>query len=281
MKKYENSGGEIFPIPGNETIRGTFKSLVPIKTLGNKLPLYIIHGLGLNVLNLKDLAYHLNAERPVLGLQAKGLDGIEEPLDNLQSMARHYMSEILEHNPSGPYALAGYSSGGLIAFEIKSLLELMGKDVRILAILDGSAEILDNANLKSAEKLRRKLHNYWWNVKHPLLISGRKIDKMNRLVGNLFTRHGTKNYYSLLDHIIEKHKYAINNYIPTKSNGVIYLFRAQTRNYFEMDREFLGWKRYTGNEVKVLTVPGDHFTMLKLPHVKELADVLDNVLENC
>ncbi|MBC8153607.1 MAG: amino acid adenylation domain-containing protein, partial [Bacteroidetes bacterium] len=54
---------------------GTLKSLVPIKPTGSKIPVYVIHGDGLNVLNFSGLAAHMDADQPVYGLQARGLDG--------------------------------------------------------------------------------------------------------------------------------------------------------------------------------------------------------------
>src|SRR5690606_226928 len=53
-------------------------SLVNIKPTGSKTPLYIVHGQGLNVLNFSGFASYMDAEQPVYGIQAKGLDGVEE-----------------------------------------------------------------------------------------------------------------------------------------------------------------------------------------------------------
>ncbi|RYE11766.1 MAG: amino acid adenylation domain-containing protein, partial [Sphingobacteriaceae bacterium] len=73
----------------------TWDSLVPIKAKGSKTPLYIVHGAGLNVLLFNTLAMHMHSEQPVYGLQAKGLNGIDQPLDKLEDIAAHYVNEIL------------------------------------------------------------------------------------------------------------------------------------------------------------------------------------------
>jgi hypothetical protein len=39
------------------------------------MPVYIVHGVGLNVLNFNELAQHVDLEQPVFGLQGIGLDG--------------------------------------------------------------------------------------------------------------------------------------------------------------------------------------------------------------
>ena len=68
------------------------------------------------------------------------MNGDEEPLDNIEDMAANYIEEMLRQNPEGPYSLAGYSLGGLIAYEMARQLKAMGKEVKILALFDAVAE---------------------------------------------------------------------------------------------------------------------------------------------
>ncbi|KAG1657622.1 Dimodular nonribosomal peptide synthase [Nymphon striatum] len=49
----------------------TWGSLVPIKAKGNKPPVFIVHGAGLNVLNFNSLAKYVDEDQPIYGLQAK------------------------------------------------------------------------------------------------------------------------------------------------------------------------------------------------------------------
>jgi acyl carrier protein len=90
----------------------TWDSLVPIKPNGTKVPIYIVHGAGLNVLLFNTLAKHMDEDQPVYGMQAKGLNGVDEPLSRIEDIAAHYISAIRVQNPDGPYALAGFSFGG-------------------------------------------------------------------------------------------------------------------------------------------------------------------------
>src|ERR1700744_5387274 len=64
-----------------------WKSIIPIKTTGSKMPIYVVHGAGLNVLTFNDFAGHVDAEQPVFGLQGVGLDGEEVAIDSIQSIA--------------------------------------------------------------------------------------------------------------------------------------------------------------------------------------------------
>ena len=124
--------------------KDSWKSLVPIKPDGKKPPLYIVHGSGLTVLIFHALAMGLDPDQPVFGLQARGLNGTDEPFDNMEEIAAYYVNEILEQNPQGPYSLAGYSFGGIVAFEMAKQLKARGSEVNMLAIFDNA----DNSSFR-------------------------------------------------------------------------------------------------------------------------------------
>ncbi|MFK7935305.1 MAG: alpha/beta fold hydrolase, partial [Saprospiraceae bacterium] len=125
--------------------KSRFTSLIPIRPTGTKLPIYLVHGGGLHVLFYQTLVQHLGDDQPVYALQARGLNGDEEPLDRIEDMAAHYLSEIQELNPEGPYHFAGYSLGGLIAWEMAKQVREQGKQVGLLALFDApNDEIIGN-----------------------------------------------------------------------------------------------------------------------------------------
>ncbi len=92
-----------------------FSPLVPIRA-GDGVPLFIVHGVGGNVMELFALGRLLDG--PVYAIQARGLDGSEPPNTSIAAMAEDYLAVIREAFPEGPFHLSGYSSGGLTAFEM-------------------------------------------------------------------------------------------------------------------------------------------------------------------
>jgi len=46
-----------------------------------------------------------------------GLDGSQPPHTTIKEMAVHYVREMREVQPEGPYLIGGRSSGGTVAFE--------------------------------------------------------------------------------------------------------------------------------------------------------------------
>jgi thioesterase domain-containing protein len=270
----------------------SWKSLVPIKTGGKKLPVYIVHGDGLNVLNISDLAAHMHPEQPVYGLQPKGLNACDEPFDNMQEIARHYVQEILEQNPSGPYALAGYSFGGFVAIEMRRQLVALGKQVKLLAIFDTNTDSLEYAKhlrLTLSRKMKRQLPKFLFItksiLKEPKKTASYQLNLISRKMSHLIHPHQPavmerpENFSPHWEKIYENHTIAFRNYDMEPFDGELHLFKAKQRTFFVDDMDFLGWKKYANKGVLVHDVTGDHKTMLEMPHAIEFASQLQDVLD--
>ena len=68
------------------------------------------------------------------------MNGTDEPLSSLEAIAAYYIDQIAQKNPAGPYRLAGYSFGGIIAYEMSRQLQAAGKWVELLAVFDTHAD---------------------------------------------------------------------------------------------------------------------------------------------
>ena len=112
------------------------RSLVEITRGGNRPPLFCVHGAGGNVLNFRDLSWGLHHDQPFFALQARGVDGTTSPHRSIEEMARAYVEEIRALRPHGPYLLAGYSGGGVVAFEMAQQLKALGEEVPLLVFFD-------------------------------------------------------------------------------------------------------------------------------------------------
>lgn len=267
-----------------------WKSLVPIKTTGSKIPIYIVHGDGLNVLNFSPLANYVDPEQPVYGLQAHGLDGDESPLDDMSEIARHYINEILEHNPEGPYAIGGYSFGGYVAVEMRKQLVAMGKEVKLLAMFDTNAETTiynKEWSVNFSRKFKRQFPKLLFFTKsffrRPVVTVQYQANYVRELgyKTGLLKRPEPTGIYVRFNKINEKHGSAFKKYTLEPFDGKIHLFRSKYRIYFVDDARYLGWSDYARKGVEVYEVPGDHKTMFQLPHAKELAESLQRALDNC
>jgi len=112
-----------------------WQSLVAIQPSGTAIPIFMVPGVGGNVLIFAQLARLLGPDQPFYGLQARGLDGKEAPFTSVPEMARHSVKEINRLRPHGPYVIAGACTGGLIACEIAQQLTAQGEAV-VLVMMD-------------------------------------------------------------------------------------------------------------------------------------------------
>jgi acetoacetyl-CoA synthetase len=119
-----------------EQSRPVASCLVLLKPGAQMGPLFIAHGLGGSVMELRQVANAIDTDRAVYGIEARGLDGNAEPFDSIENMARFYVEAIRRVQPNGPYLLAGFSFGGLVALEMAQLLSREYETVQLLALLD-------------------------------------------------------------------------------------------------------------------------------------------------
>jgi len=270
----------------------TWESLVLIKPNGTKMPLYIVHGAGLNVLLFNALAMNMDPEQPVYGLQAKGLNGIDEPLDVMEEIAANYIAEIVAKNPDGPYALAGYSLGGIIAYEMAKQLMAAGKEVKMLAMFDTYAD-LSTVNDPLLKKVFNKATLVLKQIGYSLVLLAedpkRTIEYKSLIIKRKFIKlfwkiapakdEKKEGFFAYDNEIDEASEKALRNYILTPLPIAIELFRAKKRTFYMADFNFLGWRPFAQKGVHVHEIPGEHNTIFAPPNDKEFAVVLQNCLD--
>ncbi|CAL5868905.1 uncharacterized protein PFLUO_LOCUS3132 [Penicillium psychrofluorescens] len=111
-----------------------YDPVVTLRSGGNKTPLWLVHpGVG-EVLIFLHLANRFT-DRPVYALRARGFDG-EPFFSSVDEMVDAYRGAIQRVQPVGPYAIAGYSYGGTVAFEIAKQLRQDGFAIPFLAVFD-------------------------------------------------------------------------------------------------------------------------------------------------
>ncbi|MGK4580265.1 amino acid adenylation domain-containing protein [Kitasatospora sp. HPMI-4] len=113
-----------------------FEPLLRLRAGRRGTPYFLIHpaaGLGWCYAGL---ITRLAADSAVYALQAAGLGNEGQLPGSLREMAEDYRARIRAAHPRGPYRLAGWSFGGLVAHEVATLLQDEGAEVELLALLD-------------------------------------------------------------------------------------------------------------------------------------------------
>lgn len=270
-----------------------YHSLIPIKTEGTQKPLYIVHGVGLNLLNVTAMVAALNADQPVFGFQSVGLDGQTEPPKTMEGIAKFYVDELLAHNANGPYLLAGYSFGGIILFEMVRQLKEMGKDVQVLMMLDTNLQTPSHRyplGRKLAVKFLRQFKKAGYRIytlftRPGNLFTFLKIgyrDRFNKLFTNLGLIHEDNDPDAMpqfMQDIAANLTNAYYNYEVKPMDVKIVLFKADIRMFYVDDSKYLGWNKYALKGVEVHDTPGDHKTMFEGENARIIAQKVQHALD--
>ena len=116
--------------------------------------LFLIHpGAGSAVI-YAELADELKDKMNVYGVESYNLYHHSQHLRSITEMAQHYASIVLEKNESNVFYLAGWSLGGVIAYEVAQQLIARGAEVKTVFLLDSLLPKGDQL-----EKLQR-FHSY-------------------------------------------------------------------------------------------------------------------------
>jgi non-ribosomal peptide synthetase component F/thioesterase domain-containing protein/acyl carrier protein len=110
--------------------------LVTLKAGDDTPPIFFIHGIGGNLVEILPAVRRVTYPGAVIGIRARGVIRGEVPHTSIEAMAADYLSAIKGRQPSGPYYLCGYSSGGLVAFEVARRLAESGDAVGLVGLFD-------------------------------------------------------------------------------------------------------------------------------------------------
>ncbi len=246
-------------------------TLLPLSAGSNDQPIFIAHGLGGNVMEFFELAEHIRSRHSLYGMQARGTDGVDEPLDRIEDIAQFYVDAIKYLQPHGPYLLIGYSLGGLVVLEMAHRLSEMGEEVRLLAMLDAYPHlrylsigqrtrlITSLAGRRASTIVKRLLHR----SEEP---KGQEVERPP--IGTSFT--------PAMQSVREKSYQALMHYRPRPYNGEIKFVKAETISSFPDDPKAV-WA-HLAKKFEVETVPGDHKEILTT-HCGKLASVLSRYLQ--
>ncbi len=262
--------------------------LVPIQPEGEGLPFFCIHDRNGEVLNYRDLARLMGEEQPFYGIQARGLDGEDPPFANIEDMAAHYIQEIKRVQPEGPYLIGGYSMGGHVAYVMAQQLRAGGEEVALLALLD---------TYSSVGRRRAGLGD--WIAHHRTRLEGMpatglpgylglRVKNLGEMLGmGLFVKSfalAWRTFESLgrpvprfLRRPVLANHMILRDYRPRPYDGEVTLFRAERYAWSHADQHE-GWKNLVSGELIITDLPGQHYQIVKPPHVKALAEGLSGAI---
>jgi amino acid adenylation domain-containing protein len=258
--------------------------LVPLQPGGSRLPLFCIHATAGTVFCYRELSRLLGAEQPFWGVQAPGLAGEQEPLARIEDMAEHYFEAIRQVQPRGPYLLAGWSLGGVVAFEMARQARARGEEVGLLAVLDvpalggsaGTTVLNDPAEMVRYANEALGPGAVGLPLPADDLDGLSTADRLRQILeqaraANLLPVEVELSQAQAYFEVVRANLQALARYVPGPYAGPVTFFRAAESPPEVGTAAESCWRGLAAGGLEMLTVPGGHHTMLEQPHVPVLA----------
>jgi thioesterase domain-containing protein len=224
---------------------------VSLHARGRHPALFCVHPVGGQVLCYANLARQLGAA--------------------VETLARHHLEALRPVQPSGPYRLAGWSYGGLVALEMARQLEDEGQRVCFLALLDTA---LPPAATSCPAPPPEEGALIEWFLRD-LIFTGPRALALPAF-GSLedgfafgVQRGALPADFDLalgrvLYHVFRTNMLALWRYAPRRVAAPLTVVRAQERPAADgpFDVRLEHWERFTP-VLHLVEVPGDHFTLLQ------------------
>ncbi|WP_043486807.1 MULTISPECIES: AMP-binding protein [Streptomyces] len=279
---------------GGSAAVAAYDPVVPLQAAGDKTPLFCVHpGVG-EVLVFVNLAKYFVGDRPFYALRARGFNEGERPFASFEEMVATYVGAIRATQPHGPYAVAGYSYGGAVAFEIAKELEAQGERVDFVGSFNLPPHIKSRMDeldfIETATNLAFFLDLI--NKKQSLDLPGqlRGLPKEEQLAH--FLTIAPPGRLAELDLDLDKFTAWAElangltdlgrSYTPTgttRSMTVFYAIPLRGTKEDWLNNELRRWDEHTTEANRYIDVPGEHYTLMGPQHVATFQAILRRELD--
>jgi thioesterase domain-containing protein len=238
----------------------------------------------------RQMLTHLKTNQPILAIEPDTRSGGRTWHARIEEVAHQYVRAIRKQQPEGPYLIAGYSFGGVVAFELARQLTMEGQSIERLVLFDPNPPMIATTSdqwgdasdrLLPARKVRpqpsrlrffkpswwKRSKRYWrrsyWRLKYVL-----RYELLVRI--RLHPPVSWRRCYTFWAAHWMGRRYRTK---PTRVPAV--LFRSEVRR----NQGIRGWRNLCLESMCLIYVPGDHRSIFREPDVLVLARKLDRVLE--
>ncbi|MFF1947031.1 amino acid adenylation domain-containing protein [Rhodococcus qingshengii] len=147
------------PTPASIAIRvdsgqessGALDVVFPIRTTGDRPPVFFVHPIVGLAWSYAGLAQYIDSATPMYGIQTPAVSSADPLPESIEFTAARYLEEVRKIQPEGPYHLAGWSLGGVIAHSMAVLLQAAGESVDSLVMLDSFAHAAEDGEGTDAD----------------------------------------------------------------------------------------------------------------------------------
>jgi amino acid adenylation domain-containing protein len=248
--------------------------VVPIKESGNGTPLFILPA----GLHMGDLALKLGEKHPIYALYPFE-NGKQVFRGSIQETAKIYFQCLTEFDPNGPYLLIGHSADGLFALELARLLRQEGKKVEFLGLIDTYPP-----GFYTRVNMRERIRPHLRRIGEDNLLGVLKYVFRSVKRETLRLLHAGEDLVSIKKHEksgaeIQGRRILLRTYKPEPYDGDVVLFSVTSRPDRIHKNPMEPWSKVFLGNVEMITVEGDHMSILQPPQVNGLAEKILTTLD--
>jgi len=258
--------------------------LVALSEGNSETPLFCVHGGDGGVIFYRSLAELMPRNFPLHAIESLALSS-NAPITpaSVEETSEAYVRLLLATHPGGPFRLAGYSYGGVVAHEMACILEEQGHRVEFLGLFD-----THNPAAPSKRYSLPGRFNAFWQQQQDLPLPARLERLRERIAEGIATNRrvkaelaaafssGPAEAHSDLRRVQvrEENWRAMQAYRPRVFKGRVTLFKAMTASdKVEWPSDY-GWTAFAGDGLEIVPVPGQHLTLFDHENVGALAEAL-------
>ncbi|HEU4561488.1 MAG TPA: amino acid adenylation domain-containing protein [Longimicrobium sp.] len=261
---------------------------IPIRPSGSQPPLFLVYEGAGTIAYAQVLHPHVSGDIPVYALPAPSADA---PLQTVEGMATRLVRMIREVRPSGPYRVAGWSLGGVLAYEIAS--QLIGQDEIVEFV--GMIDSYHPARFRAASHDAAREHALLLHVLQMAedVESSVRVepDEASVAAGDanletfvtrcleqgLLPSHVTVEQARQMRDRMRDHQRALGEYSPQPLPVAVHLFPAQQSTDPDPSH---GWQAtLPATRLQVVPVPGTHLSMMQAPNAATLGEALSRAID--
>ena len=250
-------------------------------------PLILLHGADGAVMFYREFANRLKTQSTIYGLESPFLSDPEFLIpDGVEQLAVGYVERIRALQPQGPYRLAGYSFGGVLAYEIARQLESDGEKIETLILYDiGNPALLEHNGALERLKL-------FWDDQEERSTSV-KLFSLTKRIGKAIKDRTTVEVEHRVAKIAspamlasnfwrhkkarEQHMAMEEGYVPEAIGCPVRVVSATGNSFkFRID-ETMGWSG-VADDLRIESTEGSHLELFETQYVGRLVHLTEKFL---
>ena len=255
----------------------------------SRTPVFVFHPAGGSTVVYEPLLNRLPADVPMFGLER--VEG------TIEERAAQYVPKLIELQGDGPYILAGWSLGGVLAYACAIGLKRLGKDVQWVGLIDAVRAGEEVPQTK--EEVRKRWDRYarfaerTFNVTIPA-IPYEQLEELDdegqiRFVLEAVSQSGVQIPAGIIEH--QRTSYLDNRAIDTAQiqpyDGHVTLYMADRYHddaimfepRYAVRKPDGGWGEYV-SDLEVVPIGGEHIQAIDEPIIAKVGEHMSRALDD-